>query len=95
MERNKKWMIISAATGLSFFLIANVTHFFHGSAVIAGVLQLAVNTFVSLVWSRGIAGSRGRMRFMKWCGTIGPVIMAGITIVHVLLPRFLDLFIHN
>jgi hypothetical protein len=79
-------MAISGATGFTFFLIANFTTLFHGSAVIAGVLQLAVNTFVFVVWSRAFVQSCGLKKFIAFFGVIVPICMASITLWRVLIP---------
>lgn len=80
-------MAISGITGFSFFLIANFTNTFVGSAVIAGFCQLIVNTFVFVIWSKAYKQSSGFIRSsVTLCGVIVPVIMASITLVRVLLP---------
>jgi hypothetical protein len=86
MNRNSKWMAVSGATGFTFFLIANFTTLFHGSAVIAGCCQLAVNTFVFIVWSKAFVQSSGFKKFVAFFGTVVPVIMASITLCRVLIP---------
>lgn len=85
-DRNSLWMAISGTIGLLFFLIANFTDLFTGSSVIAGCLQLCVNTFVFVVWTKGFVKSRGLKRFIAFFGVVVPIIMASITIWRVLIP---------
>lgn len=82
-------MIVSGITGFSFFLIANFTDLFAGSSVLAGCLQLCVNTFVFIVWTKAFIQSRGLKRFIALFGVIIPVVMASITIWRVLLPAII------
>jgi hypothetical protein len=84
--KNSTWMIISGITGFSFFLIANFTNLFTGSAILAGYLQLAVNGFVFVVWIKAFMSSSGLKKFVAFWGTIVPVIMGSITLWRVFLP---------
>lgn len=86
MNKNSKWMIISGATGFTFFLIANFTHLFTGSSVLAGCLQLCVNTFVFIVWRKAFVQSYGFKKFVAFIGTVVLVVMASTTICRVLIP---------
>ena len=85
-DKNSLWMTISGTMGLLFFLIANFTDLFTGSSVLAGCLQLCVNTFVFVVWTKGFLKSRGLKRFIAFFGVVIPIIMASITIWRVLIP---------
>lgn len=84
--KNSLWMLISGITGFSFFLIANFTNLFIGSALIAGCIQLAVNGFVFIVWSKAFKQSFGFKKFIAFCGTVVPVVMGSITLWRVFLP---------
>lgn len=88
MRNNRRWMAISAATGLAFFLIANLTNFFVGLNVVSGLVQIAINIFVFLTWLRGYRASHGRKRFLALFGVIAPPILAGITLYRVIIPFF-------
>ncbi len=83
-------MAISGITGLMFFIIANLTNLFVGSSLLAAGLQLCVNTFVFIVWTKGFAQSHGFKKFVAFFGVVVPVIMAGITVWHVILPAILN-----
>ncbi len=85
-DKNFLWMTISGTTGLLFFLIANFTDLFTGSSILAGCLQLCVNAFVFVVWTKGFLESRGLKRFIAFFGVVVPIIMASITIWRVLIP---------
>ena len=85
-EHTKQWMLVSGATGLSAFLIANFTDIFAGSSVLAGIVQLAANAFVFVVWSRAFVVSDGLQKVVAGIGAAVPVAMALITLVRVLLP---------
>ncbi len=86
MKHYKLWMAISGTTGFSFFLIANFTNLLLGLSVVAGVLQLAVNLFVFVVWLKIFANSSGLLKFVAFWGVVVPLLMASITIYRVLLP---------
>ena len=88
--KNSAWMIASGITGFSFFLLANFTNLFTGATVIAGCLQLVVNGFVFITWSKGFKNSSGFRKFIAFWGVIVPVIMGGITLWRVLLPAFFN-----
>lgn len=84
-------MVISGITGLSFFLIANFTNIFTGSSVLAGCLQLCINTFVFVVWRKVFLQSSGFKKFIAFFGVVVPCVMASITIWRVLIPTILNL----
>ena len=88
MNNNRRWMAISAATGLVFFLIANLTDFFVGLNVVSGIIQIAINIFVFITWLRGYRASVGRARLLAFFGVIAPPILAGITLYRVIIPFF-------
>lgn len=92
MSNNRRWMTISAATGLAFFLFANVTHVFMGWNVVPGLIQIAINMFVFVTWLRGYRASHGRERFIAFFGIIVPPILAGITVYRVIIPFFTSVF---
>ena len=92
MNNNRRWMAISAATGLAFFLIANFTDFFVGLNVVSGLIQIAINIFVFVTWLRGYRASLGRARFLAFFGVIAPPILAGITLYRVIIPFFTTIF---
>jgi hypothetical protein len=85
-DRNSLWMAISGTVGLLFFFIANFTDLFIGLSVLAGCLQLCVNAFVFVVWTKGFVKSRGLKRFIAFFGVVVPIVMASITIYRVLIP---------
>ena len=89
MNKNSKWMVISGFMGFSFFLIANFTHLFAGSSVLAGCLQLCVNTFVFVVWRKAFVQSHGLKKFVALIGTVVPIVMALTTICRVLVPALI------
>lgn len=80
---NSIWMVISGAAGITFFLIANFTNTLAGSAIVAACLQLAVNAFVFLVWSKAFLQSSGFKRFIAFFGVVVPFGMATVTVIRV------------
>ena len=92
MRNNRRSMAISAATGLAFFLIANLTDFFVGLNVVSGLVQILINIFVFATWLRGYRASHGRERFLAFFGVIAPPILAGITLYRVIIPFFASIF---
>ncbi len=92
MNSNRRWMAISAVTGLAFFLIANFTGFFVRLNVASGLVQIVINIFVFVTWLRGYRASHGRERFLAFFGVIAPPILAGITLYRVIIPFFTSLF---
>lgn len=91
-HNHRRWMAISAVTGLAFFLVANFTDLFAGLNVISGVMQIGINTFVFVTWLRGYRASYGRERLVAFFGVIAPPILAGITLYRIILPFFSSLF---
>lgn len=91
MRNHRRWMAISAATGLAFFLFANFTHFLVGLNVVSGLIQIGLNIFVFTTWLRGYRASHGRERFVAFFGVIAPPLLAGITLCRVILPFFASL----
>ena len=89
MDKNSKWMAISGLTGFSFFLIANFTHIFVGSSLLAGFLQLCINAFVFIVWKKAFSQSSGIKKFVAFFGVVVPIVMATITIWRVLIPAII------
>ena len=92
MGNHRRWMAISAVTGLAFFLIANLTDFFVGLNVVSGLLQIVINILVFVTWLRGYRSSHGRERFLAFFGVIAPPILAGITLYRVIIPFFISSF---
>jgi hypothetical protein len=88
-NHNTKWMAISGATGIVLFLIANFTMIFSNASVMAGCLQILVNLFVFVTYSKGFIHGKGVKKFIAFFGVIVPIIMASITIRRVLLPYML------
>lgn len=86
MRNNRRWMTISALTGIIFFLIANFTDFFVGLNVVSGLIQIAINIFVFVTWLRGYRTSHGRAQFVAFFGVIAPPILAAITLYRVVIP---------
>ncbi len=91
ISHHRRWMAISAVTGLVFFLIANFTEFFAGLNIVSGLIQIAINIFVFVAWLRGYRASRGRERFVAFFGIIAPPILAGITLYRVIIPFFISM----
>ncbi len=91
MGNHRRWMAISAATGLVFFLVANFTDFLVGLNVVSGLIQIALNAFVFVTWLHGYRVARGRERLVAFFGVIAPPILAGITLYRVIIPFFASL----
>ena len=89
MNTNDKLMVLSGFLGFSFFLIANFTDIFLGLNVISGLIQIALNVFVFITWFKGFQTSTGFKKFISFWGVIIPVLMAGITIINVIIPTFI------
>ena len=94
LKHQKLWMAISGATGFSFFLVANFTNVFAGLSLVAGVLQLAVNAFVFIVWHKAFVERTGFGKFVAFWGVVVPIVMASITIWRIFLPLALHLLGH-
>ena len=88
MSNHRRWMAISAATGLVFFLVANFTDFLVGLNIVSGLIQIALNVFVFVTWLHGYRVARGRERVVAFIGVIAPPILAGITLYRVIIPFF-------
>ncbi len=91
MRNHRRWMAISAATGLVFFLVANFTDFLIGLNIVSGLIQIALNVFVFVTWLHGYRVARGRERVVAFFGVIAPPILAGITLYRVIIPFFASL----
>ena len=91
MKQNS-WMAVSGAMGFMFFLIANFTSFFTGANTIAGIIQIIINTFVFVIWTKGFLESTGLKKFVASFGVIIPLVLASITIYRVIGPWVLALF---
>ncbi len=92
MSNHRRWMAISAATGLVFFLVANFTDFLVGLNIVSGLIQITLNVFVFVTWLHGYRVARGRERIVAFFGVIAPPILAGITLYRVIIPFFTSLF---
>lgn len=88
MGKLRRWMTISALTGLAFFLVANFTNLFTGLNIISGLIQIMINVFVFVTWLRGFQASQGRARLVAFFGVIAPPILAAITLYRVVMPFF-------
>ena len=92
MSSHRRWMAISAATGLVFFLVANFTDFLMGLNVVSGLIQIVLNIFVFVTWLHGYRVAYGRERVVAFFGVIAPPILAGITLYRVIIPFFTSIF---
>lgn len=81
------WMVLSGSMGFAFFLIANFSTLFAGANQIAAVIQLAINIFVFVVYTKAFIHSTGLKKFIAFWGIVFPVVMASITIYRVLWPH--------
>ncbi len=86
MSSHRRWMAISAATGLAFFLVANFSRFLVGLNIVSGLIQIGLNVFVFVTWLHGFRVARGRERVVAFSGVIAPPILAGITLHRVIVP---------
>ncbi len=89
-DKNSLWMMISGATGLSFFFIANFTDLFTGLSVFVGCLQICINIFIFVIWRKVFLESSGLKRLIAFFGVIVPIIMASITIWRVFIPAIVS-----
>lgn len=89
LDSNTRWMTLSGATGFLFFIIANFTDLFTGSSVLAGAIQICVNAFVFVIWTKAFAQSRGFKKFVAFFGVVVPIIMAAITLWRVFVLLFI------
>jgi len=92
MGNHRRWMAISAATGLVFFLVANFTDFLMGLNIVSGLIQIALNVFVFVTWLHGYRIAHGHERVVAFFGVVAPPILAGITLYRVLIPFFTSSF---
>ena len=92
MVNHRRWMAISAASGLVFFLVANFTNFLVGLNILSGLIQIAFNVFVFVTWLNGYRVARGRERLVAFFGVIAPPILAGITLYRVIVPYFMSIY---
>ena len=86
MDKNSRLMAASGLAGLSFFLIANCTNLFVGANLLAGLLQLCINGFVFVTWSKAFLETSGFKKFVAFFGVVVPFLMAAITLWRVLIP---------
>ncbi len=89
-DRSSRWMLASGLTGFLFFVLANFTHLFAGASVLAGCLQISVNCFVFVVWTKAFRRSSGLKKFVAFFGVVMPVIMASTTLWRVLIPAIVS-----
>ena len=83
-------MILSGATGLSMFLLANFYLKKHeGWRLATALLQISVNAFVFASWLNGfLQATPGTLaQLVALIGFVVPIIMASITLVRVVLPE--------
>lgn len=83
------WMAISGAAGFGFFLIANLSDFFVGLSLTAGLIQVVLNVFVFFTWLRGYRDSAGLRKFVAFFGVVIPPVLASITLYRVIIPGLL------
>jgi len=87
-------MVVSGLMGATLFVLANIVQLFAGMNLLAGLLQIAVNTFVFFSWKRGYTLSTGRAKLVALIGTIVPCLMASITLVRVIIPELIKALPH-
>jgi len=81
------WMIVSAVTGFSCFVIIHFTKLLKNPKS-AAVLQLAANTFVFVSWGASfLAADSGLFKLFCFGGTVVPTIMASLTIRRVFIKK--------
>jgi len=83
-------MVLSGATGLSMFLLANFYLKKHkGWRLTTALLQISANAFVFVSWLGGFlqATSGTIAQLAALIGFIVPIIMANITLIRVVLPE--------
>jgi hypothetical protein len=88
-------MVLSGATGLSMFLLANFYLKRHkGWRLATALLQITTNAFVFTSWLVGfLQATPGTLaQLVALIGFIVPVIMANITLVRVVLPEIRQRF---
>jgi hypothetical protein len=86
---NPKLVAISGLTGLCFFAIANYTDSLQSSNVLAGMLQLGVNSFVFIVWRKAFFRSYRWGKALAFVGMMVPVVLGSVTIIRVLIPALI------
>ena len=86
MNTNDRLMFISAGASLTFFGVANFTDILLGLNVVSAILQILINAFVFVVWTRGFLQSSGFKKFVAFFGVVVPFFMAAFTIYNVLAP---------
>ena len=86
MKNSTLWMAVSGGSAFGAFLIANYTEIFQGASELAAIIQLALNIFVFVVYSRSIDVSRGPKKLIAYIGTAFPIVMASWTIYNVIWP---------
>ena len=89
-RNHRRWMAISAVTGLVFFFIAHFSRLFGELNVVSGIIQIGVNTFVFVTWLRGYRASRGRERLVAFSGVVAPLVLASTTLRRVIMPFVLQ-----
>ena len=89
-DNQKVRMALAGVLGLSFFVLANFGAL--GSGAIFGVIQIAINSIVFVVYLNGYKKTTGFTKFVAVVGVIVPIVMASITLWRVLLPEIIKLF---
>lgn len=90
-DKHSKLMTTAGLVSFLFFLISNFTNFFIGSRVLAGCIQLCINTFVIIVCKNALPHSKGVKKFFAFYGIVIPVILAIVTIWRVFIPTIVNL----
>lgn len=88
-------MVLSGATGLSMFLLANFYLKKHkGWRLTTALLQISANAFVFTSWLVGfLQAAPGTLaQLVALIGFVVPIIMANITLVRVVLPEIRQRF---
>ena len=90
MKKHSRWMAVSGVFAFTFFLVANLTSWFTGINLTAGIIQVMLNIFVFTTWFIGYKKiQKEKFSFKKFVVTLGiifPPIMATITITRVIIP---------
>lgn len=89
-DKHSKLMMTAGLASFLFFLISNFTDFFIGSRVLAGLIQLSLNSFVIVVCKNALPQSKGVKKFFAFYGIIVPVTLAVMTIWRVMIPAILQ-----
>lgn len=77
MNNNQRLMLISALSGLVFFMIANFAHLFIKLNILSELIQIVINIFIFIIWLRGYRISKDWARYIVSLGIIAPPILAG------------------